>query len=265
MASAWGVESLPATVGRDADAIVAAVTAGALGGLVVGGVDPDDTADPAAFRAALDAATFVVSLEQRETDVTRGADVVLPVAPVVNKAGTFVTWDGRARAFDTVLADPMSLPDLRILAGIAEEMGRPLGWRTVEEVRAELAELGAWDGDRPTRVTAGASEQPAGTGGLRLATWRQMVDLGTLQQGEVHYLATARPAVARLGADDAATLGLVEGDLVTVTGDRGSLTLPLEVTDVAPGAVWVPMRSTGRGVLAELASPGSTVVVKGVQ
>ena len=65
----------------------------------------------------------MVSLELRETDVTRVADVVLPVAPVTDKAGTFVTWDGRARSFDAVFANPASLPDLRVLSGIADELG----------------------------------------------------------------------------------------------------------------------------------------------
>ncbi len=55
-ATAWGVGTLPETPGRDADAIVAALVAGELGGLVVGGVDPDDTTDPAATRAAIEAA-----------------------------------------------------------------------------------------------------------------------------------------------------------------------------------------------------------------
>ena len=87
VATAWGVDSLPDTTGRDADAIVAALVSGELGGLVVGGVDPDDTGDPAAIRAALAAASFVVALELRETDVTRAADVVFPVAPVTDKAG----------------------------------------------------------------------------------------------------------------------------------------------------------------------------------
>ena len=122
-ATTWGVDGLPETAGRDADQIVAAVNAGEIGGLVVGGVDPDDTADPAAFRAALDRASFVVALEQRETDVTRVADVVFPVAPVSDKPGTFVTWEGRPRPFEAVLSSPSSLPDLRILAGIAEELG----------------------------------------------------------------------------------------------------------------------------------------------
>ena len=148
--TAWGVDGLPEEVGRDADAIVAALVAGDLGGLVVGGVDPDDTADPAATRAALAAARFVVALELRETDVTRAADVVFPVAPVTDKAGMFVTWEGRLRPFDQVLANPASLPDLRVLAGIAEELGRPLGFRTGAEVRTEMESLGPWDGARPS-------------------------------------------------------------------------------------------------------------------
>ena len=51
------------------------------------------------------------------------------------------------------------------------------------------------------------------------------------------------------------------GPTVTLTGDRGSITLPAEVADIADGAVWVPANSLGNGVLADLASPGSRVTV----
>ena len=67
---------------------------------VVGGVDPADLADPAAARAALATAGFVVSLEMRHSAVTEHADVVLPVAAVAEKAGRFVDWEGRRRPFD---------------------------------------------------------------------------------------------------------------------------------------------------------------------
>ncbi|TGN62670.1 NADH-quinone oxidoreductase subunit G [Nocardioides eburneiflavus] len=281
VAAAWGVESLPAKAGRDGDAIVAALAKGDLGGVVVGGVDPDDTADPAAFRAALDAAGFVVSLELRETDVTRVADVVLPVAPVTDKAGTFVTWDGRPRSFDAVFTNPASLPDLRVLAGIADELaavgrGRPLGFRTVAEVRAEMQALGPWDGARPA-LDAGKAPKAAkapkgpkkGEVALALATWKQLIDLGSMQDGEVHLRATARTPVARVSrATYESALGMLEArtageQLVTITGDRGSVTLPVVVADLPDGVVWVPARSFGRGVLADLASPGSTVTLKG--
>jgi NADH-quinone oxidoreductase subunit G len=259
-ATAWGVDRLPDQPGRDADAIVDAVTAGELGGLVVGGVDPDDTADPAAFRAALRAARFVVALELRETDVTRAADVVFPVAPVTDKPGTFVTWEGRPREFAAVFVNPNALPDARVLAGIAEELGKPLGFRTSAEAHDRMVEMGPWDGDR-----AALPETPESLSGLRegqvaLASWKLMLDNGSMQDGEKNLRATARTPVCRVSRAAASALGA----MVTLQGDRGSVTLPIEVADDLPdGVVWVPANSTGNGVLADLASPGSGVHLKG--
>src|SRR5690606_36732690 len=95
--SLWGLptDSLPAEPGRDTAGILAAAAAGELDALVVGGVDPDDLPDPRAARAGLDAAGFVVSLEMRPSPVTERADVVLPIAPAVEKSGTFLNWEGR--------------------------------------------------------------------------------------------------------------------------------------------------------------------------
>ncbi|WP_457208748.1 molybdopterin-dependent oxidoreductase, partial [Nocardioides sp. P5_C9_2] len=269
-ATAWGVPHLPETAGRDADAIVAALTDGSLGGVVVGGVDPDDTADPAATLAALDAASFVVSLELRETEVTRRADVVLPVAPVTDKAGTFVTWEGRPRPFEAVFTNPGSLPDLRVLSGISEELaalgqGSPLGFRTVPEVRSEMEAMGPWDGARPDPVPGQAPRpQHPPAGALALSTWKQHLDAGSMQDGDANLALTRRPAVARVSPG---TLASIEGTTeagVLVTGDRGAVTVPVEVVEgMVDGVVWLPTHSLGRGLLADLASPGSTVTLKG--
>ena len=266
-AAAWGVDHLPDTPGRDGEAIVAALGSGALGGLVVGGVDPDDTTDPAAFRAGLEQAAFVVALEIRETDVTRAADVVLPVAPVSDKAGTFVTWEGRPRPFDAVFSSPTSLPDLRVLAGIAEELallgqGAPLGFRTVAEARAQMEEMGPWDGQRAaleTSASSAARPSAPDVGTHVLATWKLLVDNGSMQDGDKAYHATSRQPVALLNrvTYDA------HGPIVTLTGDRGSVTVPAEAADLPDGVVWLPANSIGNGVLADLASPGSRVTVKG--
>ena len=53
------------------------------------------------------------------------------------------------------------------------------------------------------------------------------------------------------------------GSTITITGDRGEVTLPVEITDIADDTVWVPANSFGSGVLADLASPGSPVTLKG--
>jgi NADH-quinone oxidoreductase subunit G len=187
---------------------------------------------------------------------------VFPVAAAIDKAGMFVTWEGRPRSFDAVFTNPQALPDSRVLAGIAEELGRPLGFRTVAEVRAQMEDLGPWDGDRATLdpvITAKPAKAAAKS--LALATWKQLLDNGSMQDGDDNLRATARNAVARVSQSvyDAC------GPMVTLTGDRGEWTLPAEVADVADGVVWVPGNNAGNGVLADLASPGSRVTVKGAQ
>ncbi|WP_454927178.1 molybdopterin-dependent oxidoreductase, partial [Actinomyces oris] len=86
---------LPATPGRDVTAILSALLEGSLGGAVVGGIDLRDFPDPGLARAALAASGFTVQLEVRRSEVSEHADVVLPVAPAVEKNGTFVNWEGR--------------------------------------------------------------------------------------------------------------------------------------------------------------------------
>jgi NADH-quinone oxidoreductase subunit G len=266
-ATVWGVDSLPEAAGRDADAMIAAVKAGQLGGMVVGGVDPDDTADPAAFREALYGAPFVVALEVRESQVTNLADVVFPVAATTEKAGMFVTWEGRPRTFDAVFSSPHALPDLRVLAGIAEELsemghGAPLGFRTVAEARAQMEEMGPWDGARATHTAPAPAKAAKASKDLVLASWKQLIDNGTMQDGDDNLRATARKPVARVSpATYAAT-----GPQVMITGDRGWVSLPAAPTDdLVDGVVWVPANSFARGVLADLASPGSRVTVKGAE
>jgi NADH-quinone oxidoreductase subunit G len=194
--------------------------------------------------------------------VTRAADVVFPVAAVVDKAGTFVTWEGRPRSFDEVFTNPQALPDSRVLAGIAEELDRPLGFRSVAEVRAQMQDLGPWDGDRATLdpVTTATPATAAATT-LALATWKQLLDNGSMQDGDDNLRATARNAVALVSK----SVHDAVGDIVTITGDRGEWTLPAGVADLADDVVWVPANNAGNGVLADLASPGSRVTVKGAQ
>jgi len=235
---------------RDADQIVDGVLTGDIRALVVGGVDPDDTADPAAFLAALDAADFVVSLELRESEVTKHADVVFPVAAVTEKAGTFVTWEGRRRPFPQVFDLPATYSDAEILQQIAKRYAAaqadPGTDRAVPRRRAGVG---------PQGIERAGAPDPAGS--FHLATWKLLIDNGRMQVGDKSYSATARPAVALLSRKNLIRFGTT----VTITGDRGSVTLPAREAEVAEDVVWMPSNSTGRGVLADLASPGAAVEV----
>ena len=261
VAQAWGVDSLPSAAGRDTAGILAAAAEGGIGALVVGGVSASDlTAD---VEAALAATGFVVSLEVRRSEIAQAADVVLPVAPPSEKSGTFVNWEGRLRSFATAIhTDAMS--DHRVLDLLAREWGVELGTATVESVNAELAALGAaGEGQRP----AAPSAKPARTakpkkGTAVLATWHQLVDEGSLQDGEPYLAGTGRVAVARLSQATADSLGVAGA--VTISTDAGAIELPAVVTDMVDGVVWVPVKSPGSWVARDLrASAGAHVTVKG--
>ncbi|SEL04301.1 NADH-quinone oxidoreductase subunit G [Rhodococcus maanshanensis] len=261
VARAWGRTDLPAARGRDTADILAAAREGRLGALVVGGVEPGDLADPRAALAAIDAAGFVVSLELRRSEVTDRADVVFPVAPTAEKPGTFLNWEGRPRVFGAALPGTGAMPDQRVLDAIADRMGTPLGLPDAAATRAELARLGPWEGAPPAPPDVAPAEQAKpGPGEAVLAGWRMLLDSGRMQDGEPHLAGTARTPVLRLSAACAAEIGSAEGDPVTVSTERGSITLPLAITDLPDRVVWLPMNSPGSAVFRELATlPGGLV------
>jgi NADH-quinone oxidoreductase subunit G len=240
---------LPGAPGRDGDGIVAAAAMGNLRALVVGGVDPGDLPDPAAALAAFEAVPFLVSLEVRASDVTALADVVLPVAPVVEKSGTFLDWEGRERPFDTVLREAGSLPDLRVLSGIAEALDTDLGFRTVEQARDEMTQVGRWDGAPAlSPTTRPAPSTPPAEGEFRLATWRLLLDGGRMLDGEPALNATARHPLAAISVRTAEALGVGVGADVSVSTDTGSLTLPVTFVDLEDRVVWLPEQVAGTAV-----------------
>ena len=270
VARSWGKSSLPAEPGRDTAAMLAAAEAGELGALVVSGVDPADLPDPAAALRAIEMAPFVVSLELRASAVTDRADVVFPVAAVAEKTGTFVDWEGRGGSFAEALPVPGIRTDLYVLGAIADEMDVHLGLPDAAAARAELAALGIWRGARPEPPRpGGAADSPVTVvppGTILLATWRQLLDSGRMQDGEPSLAGTARPVVARMSAATAAEAGVADGDKVTIATDRGSVTVPVDVVPMADRVVWVPatglpgQRSTIRAELG--AGHGSTVTLR---
>jgi NADH-quinone oxidoreductase subunit G len=259
VAAVWGAEP-PAQPGRDGQAILSRAAAGEAA-LVVGGVDPADLPDPVLALRALERAPFIVSLELRESAVTERADVVLPVAPVVEKQGSFLDWEGRVRPFDATLESTGALSDLRVLDRLAAEIGVELGTPDTRTVQAEISRLGAWDGARPADPSYEPVPPPTPAAGEAvLATWHHLLDDGRLQDDEPYLAGTRRPVVARLSAATAADVGVADGDALTVSTDRGSVTVPLAVTDLPDGVVWLPTRSPGSHVHDSLGVTAGAIV-----
>ncbi|MDV6013183.1 NADH-quinone oxidoreductase subunit G [Haloechinothrix sp. LS1_15] len=257
LASLWGtdVSALPANRGRDTGEIIAAAAKGELDALVVAGVDPDDLPDPAAAREALRTAGFVLSIEMRPSPVTEHADVVLPIAPVDEKSGSYLNWEGRKREFEVTLEGTGALPDCRILDTLAVEMDVDLFTQTPSATGAELArateiarrygtpEAGGTGQQRQAPAEVRGADGASSGGGVVLATWHQLLDNGSLQVDEPHLAGTARRAVMRMSAATAHRHGIEQGGQTTVRTGRGELTLPAEITDMPDDVVWVPARS----------------------
>ncbi len=256
----WGTDSLPSLEGRDADEMLTGVGESELGALIVAGVEPADFLDPQAARAGLEAAGFMVSIETRMSEVTERADVIFPVALTEERKGSFLNWEGRDRPFNVVIERRNPMTDLRVLAALADGLGSSLGVRTPEQAKAELIELGRWDG-APAPAPAAAPSAPGvpGTTTLLLATWRLGIDGSRGNDGEPYLMATARTPLARLSPRTARSARVSE--VVTVSNDRGSLTLPVEIVpEMVDGVVWIPAHAPGLFVSENLAAEAGDIV-----
>ncbi|MFF5243958.1 NADH-quinone oxidoreductase subunit G [Streptosporangium sp. NPDC000095] len=261
VARAWNVASLPEGEGRDTTAMLAAALDGQIDALVVAGVDPYDLPAPQAALLALENTPFIVSLEQRASAVTDRADVVLPVAVVAEKSGTFVDWEGRGRTFAEAIPVPGIMSDLRVVSAIADAMDVHLGLPDPAAARRELGAIGAWRGPRAAAPdAAGRTAARPAAGEAVLASWHLLLDDGRLQAGEPYLAGTARPAYALVSESTAAESGLVDGGEIVVTGERGSLSLPFRIADLPDRVVWLPANSAGRSVTRDLRAVAGDVV-----
>ena len=260
IADAWSVNSLPSHVGRSTSEIIASVNSDQIGALLVGGVDPLDLENNQQALAALDKA-FVVSLEIAPSAVTSRANVVLPVAAVTEKSGSFLNWEGRARSFDSAVNDSLNRSDLRILSMIAEEMGTSLNLGTVTAATKEIASIKVWQGERSKMNATSTPSQPNLNPNEALITsWRRLLDLGTMQEGEENLAGTARQTVAVISTKRAEALGVNNGDLLKVSTAQGSVTLPALIENIHDDAIWAPRNSRGSQLLTDLNAVHGDVV-----
>ena len=260
ISTAWGVHGLPAERGLNTDEIYAAAKSGEIKSLVVGGVDPFDGSEIKDALAALEKA-FVVSLEMRTSAVTDRANVVLPIATVAEKSGSYLNWEGKARSFDVAIEDSLLRSDVRILSMLADEIGRPIGLPTVASAAKEFAAIGNWDGapSEFTGVTTNSKQTVSGEQAL-LTSWRRLLDAGSMQDGEPNLAGTARKSVAVISAKRAAALNVSDGDLLKISNANGAILLPALIEEIHDDAVWAPRNSAGSELLRILATASNSVV-----
>ena len=173
IAAAWGVDNLPTKPGLDTAGMLAAARAGKLSALVVSGVELADMPDPAGAREAVENCGFVVSLEQRFSEVAERADVVLPVCLLEETSGTFLDWEhrpGRVRVVNKQAATPMN--EIRVLDALSSQLGSVSGLATVAQAHKAWRDLGQWQGGHPKMestspvVPQAPTVEPGSAGGI---------------------------------------------------------------------------------------------------
>jgi len=131
----------------------------------------------------------------------------------------------------------------------------------VNDVRRELGGLPATAAERPLAPSvAPAAKASLAQNQAVLSTWHYLLDNGSLLDGDEVLIGTARKPVARLSKATALGLGVGDGDPVTVSTDRGSITLPAQITEMPTDLVWLPTNSPESAVRRTLGATSGAVV-----
>jgi NADH-quinone oxidoreductase subunit G len=213
--------------------------------LLLLGVEPAvDTADAAATAAAMKQAGLVVALTSFADAAADSADVMLPIAPFTETAGSFVNAEGRLQAFHGVVK-PLgeTRPGWKVLRVLGNLLGLPgFEQESAEEVRAEaLGDLASL----PARLDNGAGAPapvPAVHGLQRVADVPiYAADALVRRAPALQQTADARAPLAHLPQALWQRLGLQAGDRVVVIQGTTAQVLPaaLDAT-LAADAVRIP-------------------------
>ena len=254
IATAWSIDSLPSEIGMSSTEIINSD----LQAVLIGGVDPMDISADAKVKLAK---KFVVSLEIRQSDITDIASVVLPVAAVVEKSGSFMDWQGSARNFEAAVEQSLNRSDVRILSMLADEIGKPINLATVKSARNEFESIGNWDGSKNSMKPVAATSviNPSSDEAV-LNSWRNLLDKGSMQDGEDNLAGTARKSVVVISPARAKALGVSENDLVRVSNDYGAITLPCSINEIEDSSVWLPRNSQSSQLIRNLGTVSNSIV-----
>jgi len=202
-----------------------------------------DAANPSAAVAALQKAEMVVALTPFRDAALDCADVLLPIAPFTETAGSFVNAEGRVQGFHGVVKP---LGDARPAWKVLRVLGNMLGlqgfdFETSDDVRAE-----ALKGDIASRLsnrTTAAVAAPTGsTQDLERVANVAIYGTDSLVRRATSLQLTADAKAPAVGLSQAvwSRLGLSKGAMVRVAQGDAQAVLPAELdTTLADNAVRV--------------------------
>ena len=222
-------------------------------------VEPElDCANPRQALAAMNEAEFVVALSAYKHGAQGYADVLLPISPFTETAGTFVNTEGRAQSFSGCVR-PLgdARPAWKVLRVLGNLLGVPgFDYDSSEQVRDELrarnADLSGLLGNSVSGVAMG-SLAPGESAAIQRVAEVRIHDADAIVRRAMSLQKTrdGQSPVAHLPASLYQTLQLKEGDSVRILQGGGEAVLFTETDDSLPAnCVRVPaghMLTSGLG------------------
>lgn len=243
LASVWNVKAVPAERGLTTGEMLQAAAGGEIEVLFLAGANLLNTyPDRKLVAAALEKA-FVVNLDLFGNETVQASDVVLPVATISEKTGTYTTLDGTVKAIKAAKkAEGSAQADGDILVALSAALGVKLA-NSPAETTAEITKLVAKLEEGTVLTGAPASLLPQAEAvqspaGLVLVPVTKLYAGGSTAQFDEGFNHVLAKAEAGFNPVDAKTLGLMAGEQVELTANGAALRLTVAIDkSVVPGTV----------------------------
>ena len=189
--------------------------------LVLLNVEPElDCADPQRVCKAIDEADFVVQLSPYKTGLDY-ADVLMPIAPFTETAGTFVNAEGRPQSFYATV-NPLgeTRPGWKVLRVMGSLLGLPgFDFDSIDEVRAAVLKSGDISSRLSNAISGIQAKQVRPQGIQRIADVPlYFTDPIVRRSPPLQKTKEARPPRAWMNARLMERLGVAAGQPVLVQG-----------------------------------------------
>ena len=249
---------LPETPGLNIFEMVSAAEVGTLKALYVMGGNPVfNLPDCKSVEEGLRKLDFLVVQDIFLTETAKLADVVFPALSWAEKEGTFINMERRIQRLRRAVTRE-GMEDWRIVSEVARNMGMKMMYARSSDVFAEIAKVSPlhrglsyediergmaiypYQGEplrgAPAHIEVHKGDGAKG-GGLFIRIERPLFHSGTLSRHSTALLNMYQDAVARISPETASSLGLKEGDPVTVSTEIGAIRVTVTVDPAVEGSV----------------------------
>jgi formate dehydrogenase alpha subunit len=257
---AWG-RPIPKQPGKNAEEILHGILEGKIKAVYVMGCDPlMDFPFPDKWEEALGKVEWLAVQDVFYTEVAAKADYVFPAVTFAEKEGTFTNGERRVQKFSPgILPYRSALPDWAIIQKLSHGIGYSMDYSHPRAIMREIASLVPqykevtyerlgrkgiqWSSTNGTPSFASFSlnkvEKPK-PGNFTLITGTAFFHSGTLSTNSGLTVLGGK-AWVEINHEDAETLGVNEGDQVTISSSGKAVSASVKVSSAVPrGVVFVP-------------------------